>query len=279
MTYTQAHNIIHGKAPDDPSIPAPPPLTAGYPVDASTIDALKEDLDILTRLARKLRTDREEVGGAVDLSSGDQGNELKFTLDENNNPIKVTPKKQVEIHHTIAELMILANTWVAKTIHDKMPDRALLRVHRSAEEKRFEDLKEVLKAGKISFDGSSNMALAESLKRAETATKSGSLMSLFQSLATRYVYLGFRWMVYRQIPYFFAAEEPCLRHSTLAQVKLVVRVVYLISGWVCKSIHTLLRQFVATLMWLSTSNCSIRVKIGVRVNLLWHFVRDNCPKE
>lgn len=185
MTYDQADNILHGKNPDDPTIPQPPPLTAGYAVDPSNVAPLKQDLGLLTRLARKLRNDREELGGAVDLSSGDQGNELKFILDENNNPTKVVPKQQKEIHQTIAELMILANTWVAKTIFERMPDRALLRVHRPAESNRFEDLEEVLKAGRISFDGSSNMALAESLKRAEVTTKSKSVMALFQSLATR----------------------------------------------------------------------------------------------
>ena len=185
MTYDQAHNILHDQAPDDPSKPPPPPLTAGSPVDSANVGPLKKDLTLLTLLARKLRQDREEYGGAVDLSSGDQGSELKFTLDSNNNPIKVTPKKQEEIHHTIAELMILANTWVAKTIHDRMPDRALLRIHRSAEESRFEDLKEVFVAGKIDFNASSNMALADSLKKAEKAAMSSSLMALFQSLATR----------------------------------------------------------------------------------------------
>ena len=79
--------------------------------------------------------------------------------------------------------MILANEWVAKTIYQKFPNTALLRSHRSVDEDRFADLKEALQAGKISFDGSSNMALAKSLKNAES--KSKSLMSLFQSLATR----------------------------------------------------------------------------------------------
>lgn len=186
MTYEQAHNILHDKPPDDKTKPKPPPLTAGAPVDPSKVNELKNDLSLLTRLARKLRKDREETGGAVDLSSGDQGTELKFTLDKDNNPLRVTPKKQIEIHHTIAELMILANTWVAKNIHEKFPDSALLRIHQSVEDSRFEDLKDVLNAGKITFDGKSNMALANSLKEAEKATKSNSVMiSLFQSLATR----------------------------------------------------------------------------------------------
>jgi exoribonuclease R len=81
---------------------------------------------------------------------------------------------------------ILANTWVAKTIFDRFPDSALLRIHRSVDESRFEDLKEVLNAGKISFDGSSNMKLADSLKKAELSSNSNSVVnSLFQSLATR----------------------------------------------------------------------------------------------
>jgi DIS3-like exonuclease 1 len=106
MTYEQAHNILHDMPPDDPSKPCPPPLTAGYPVKRSNIGLLKQDLTILTNLARRLRKDREEIGGAVDLSSGDHGSELKFSLDEHGNPVRIMPKKQLEIHHTIAELMV-----------------------------------------------------------------------------------------------------------------------------------------------------------------------------
>jgi exoribonuclease R len=106
MTYEQAHNILHDLPPDDPSKDPPPPLTAGYPVNRNNIGSLKKDLTTLTNLARKLRKDREDIGGAVDLSSGDQGNELKFSLDKSGNPVKIIPKKQLEIHHTIAELMV-----------------------------------------------------------------------------------------------------------------------------------------------------------------------------
>ena len=67
---------------------------------------MREDLSILTKLARRLRKDREDIGGAVDLSSGDHGNELKFSLDENHNPVSVTPKKQLEIHQTVAGMLL-----------------------------------------------------------------------------------------------------------------------------------------------------------------------------
>ena len=80
----------------------------------------------------------------------------------------------------------MANTWVAKTIYERFPASALLRIHQNVDESRFEDLKEILNAGKISFDGSSNMKLADSLKKAEKSSKSNSAVnSLFQSLATR----------------------------------------------------------------------------------------------
>jgi exoribonuclease R len=189
MTYEQAHNILHDKQPDDPLKPPPPPLTAGAPVDPSQIQSLKAGLVILQRLARKLRKDREEIGGAVDLSSGDFGTELKFVLDENGNPIKVTPKKEMEIHHTIAEMMILANQYVATKIYNSFPDSSLLRIHQAVVEDRFEELESALKATGISFDGSSNMALADSLKKAKQEGKGNKLVnSLLQSLATRYIF-------------------------------------------------------------------------------------------
>lgn len=189
MTYQQAHNILHDHAPDDPENQLPPPLTAGYPVDPKNVSNLKGDLEILTRLARKLRKDREEIGGAVDLSSGDLGTELKFVLDENGNPTKVAPKKELEIHHTIAEMMIFANQSVATKIFEHFPDSSLLRIHSSVEHERFEDLENVLRAGGIAFDGSSNMALANSLKQAKQRGQDSQVVnSLWQSLATRYVW-------------------------------------------------------------------------------------------
>ena len=76
MTYDQADNILSNRPPDAPDILPPGPLTAGAPVNEALVDRLQEDLEILTSLARKLKKDREELGGAVDLSSGDLGSEL-----------------------------------------------------------------------------------------------------------------------------------------------------------------------------------------------------------
>jgi len=186
MLYEQAHKILHDMPPDDISKPPPPPLTAGAPVRAHIIPELKSDLSILTTLARKLRKKREDIGGAVDLSSGDRGSELKFVFDERGNPMKVSPKSEMEIHHTIAELMIFANEYVARRIHQAFPDIALLRNHRYVQEDRFEELEATLKTAGVHFDGRSNKALADTLKAAKLGGKYGAIVdSLLQSLATR----------------------------------------------------------------------------------------------
>lgn len=120
------------------------------------------------------------------MSSGDLGTELKFTLDKNGDPTQVQPKKELEIHHTIAEMMILANQSVAEKIYSTFPESALLRIHQTVAEDRFDELESALKAGGIAFDGSSNMALAESLEKAKRDDKGNKVVnSLWQSLATR----------------------------------------------------------------------------------------------
>jgi len=186
MTYDQADAILQGISPDDPTAPLPPALTAGAPVDLSLIPDLKKDLTILTKLARKLRKKREYIGGAVDLSSGDRGSELKFVLDSNGNPLQVAAKTEKEIHHTIAEMMIFANSCVASRIHESFPETALLRIHRHVDEGRFEELESTLKVAGIDFDGRTNKGLANTLKAAKLGGKYGAIVdSLLQSLATR----------------------------------------------------------------------------------------------
>jgi VacB/RNase II family 3'-5' exoribonuclease len=186
MTYEQAHNILQNKPPDDLQQPPPPALTAGYRVKQNQIACLKKDLTMLTELTRKLRKRREDIGGAVNLSNEDLGNELKFVLDDKGNPVKVSNKKELEIHHTIAELMILANQSVAEKIFTCFPTSSLLRIHRSVDANKFEDLEIAMKASGIAFDGRCNKFLAESLRKAKESERERTIVNaLMQSLATR----------------------------------------------------------------------------------------------
>jgi hypothetical protein len=184
MTYEQAHNILQDISPEEGYKRICPPLTAGAPVEKNLIAKLKRDLSILTKLGRKLKLRREIEGGAVELSSGDRGSELKFILDEHGKPLKVTPKKEKEIHNTIAELMIMANSFVAETIYSYFPDHSLLRIHGEAKGDNFEDLENLLKISGQSFDGSTNKSLAKSLSIAKSE-KNKLNDALFQSLAIR----------------------------------------------------------------------------------------------
>lgn len=183
MTYDQADNILSDKQPDDPNKPQPPPLTAGSKVKPKLIKQLKNDLTLLTTLARKKKKEREDIGGAVDLSSGDIGNELKFTLDSGI-PIKVAVKVPKEIHDTIAELMILGNTSVAQKIYNYFPNSALLRIHRNVQDNKLEELHEVLKATGLELYGSDNKSLAKTLNEAQKNIKSNVVKSLVKSITT-----------------------------------------------------------------------------------------------
>jgi hypothetical protein len=78
---------------------------------------------------------------------------------------------------------IMANGYVASKIFDSFPESALLRIHRSVEQSRFDSLKNVLDVGGVTLDGSSNRALATTLKEVEKAD--AVVKSLIKSLATR----------------------------------------------------------------------------------------------
>lgn len=54
---------------------------------------------------------------------------LFFFFNFSGTPLAVAAKEESEIHHTIAELMILANSAVAKKIQRTFPSAALVRVH------------------------------------------------------------------------------------------------------------------------------------------------------
>ena len=126
MTYDQADFILRGgdggvDLPEDHILKKYRPenrsgLIAGKAVDKSVIKDIRKALTILTNIQRKLKKERE-TAGAVDLQSTMGGGELKFSLDPiTGAPVKVAGKKELEIHNTIAELMILANQYVGAEI-------------------------------------------------------------------------------------------------------------------------------------------------------------------
>ncbi|KAG5189400.1 hypothetical protein JKP88DRAFT_192931, partial [Tribonema minus] len=180
MTYDQAHTLItKGRISDQPPVP---PGQAGAPVPPDLHPPLSGDLKLLTLFARWLRQQRSE-SGALDLTKAE--GELKFKLHPVTGlPVAVTAKAELEINHTIAELMILANRTVAETVLRAFPSAALLRTHAPVQASRLGLLQEVAAAAGISVEVGSGGALQASLERSQAARGAG-VGALLKSLATR----------------------------------------------------------------------------------------------
>ena len=108
MTYQQAHNLIHD-LPPGPVTPPRSPVEAGQVIQMSLWGSLEKDLKNLTVVSRVLLQLRQQ-GKSLDLNQGG-GSELKFKLDAEGLPVQATTKEDVEVHSTIAELMIAANRY------------------------------------------------------------------------------------------------------------------------------------------------------------------------
>jgi len=110
MTYEQGHNLIFNKNPN--IYPNVPPGQAGGFIPGSLHQVLRKDLRLLTVFSRFLKK-RRQVNGSFDLHSSA---ELKYQTDLEGNPIAIKQKEDLEIHDTIAELMIITNSKVAELI-------------------------------------------------------------------------------------------------------------------------------------------------------------------
>ena len=129
-SYSNSHSNDHSEtATGSTSISPDRTLEAGYDVaDKALYPKLRDDLRLLTVFSRYLGRRRTKMG-ALDL----QGvhTQLKFAISDRSRPEEglVEPPDHLEIHDTIAELMVYANESVAKTIHTFSPDEAFLRIH------------------------------------------------------------------------------------------------------------------------------------------------------
>ena len=177
LTYEQADAILSDEDPN--TIATAAKLCAGGFVAKDMISHLKQQLIMLTDFARFRKRFRAETG-AVEL----QSSELKFTFDNEGNPVQFKEKKELEIHNTVAELMIMANGIVAEKIHNHFPYAALLRIHSPVMSDNFGELEDLFSLSGLHLDGSTNKDLASSLKRSKMS-EHDIVQSLFSSIATR----------------------------------------------------------------------------------------------
>lgn len=138
-------------------------MISAYFVFLALWPLLSEDLKILTVFTRFLKQRR--IGfGAIDIDqNATAGSELHFSVDSDGNPVEVSSKDSLEIHDTIAELMIIANESIAKLIYMINPKEALLRIHSLPSAKKLLDIYEVAEQMRLfttdNADGDSNVSL------------------------------------------------------------------------------------------------------------------------
>ena len=161
MTYSQAHNLFQGNAPDlKPS--TVPPGQAGQNIERHLWDGLRSDLKVLTVFGRFLKSRREQ-NGALDLTQ--TGGELKFKLNAEGEPLDVNCKEEMEVHSTIAELMIIANSTVARIIDKYRPHETLMRIHAPPVQSKQEEIMKLVKqTGLGIFDNNASEELRDQLR-------------------------------------------------------------------------------------------------------------------
>ncbi|KAK1930635.1 DIS3-like exonuclease 1 [Phytophthora citrophthora] len=197
MTYEQAHRLLQGvnaDADDSPrggtaKLQAPKEEhvegVAGGRIPLELQQLIREDLRILTDVGRRLGRTRGSQGG-LDLSKQE---EVRFSLNVSElgkEDVEITVKESLEIHGTIAELMIFANSTVARRLVERFPTHALLRRHPPPSGDRFTQLVQLAKARDVVIDATNNFTLQQSLTAAERSGRMDSkTMSLLKSLAVR----------------------------------------------------------------------------------------------
>ncbi|KAL3662621.1 hypothetical protein V7S43_012473 [Phytophthora oleae] len=197
MTYEQAHRLlqgVHADADDSPRRSTAKSQTpkeehvegvAGGRIPLKLQQQIREDLRILTDVGRRLGRTRGSQGG-LDLSKQE---EVRFSLNVSElgqEDVEITVKESLEIHGTIAELMIFANSTVARRLVERFPTHALLRRHPPPSGDRFTQLVQLAKARDVVIDATNNFTLQQSLTAAERSGRMDSkTMSLLKSLAVR----------------------------------------------------------------------------------------------
>lgn len=203
MTYEQAHRMLQGLNADggkplydkndrrvrslssDAASSELPPGVAGGRIPLPLQKQLRDDLVLLTDISRTLARSRGDQGG-LDLSKHE---EMRFSLNVSElgeEGVEIIVKESLEIHSTIAELMIVANSYVARRIVDAFPANALLRRHPPPSGDRFAQLVKLAQAKDIVINPTNNYTLQQSLVAAERSGRVDSkTMALLKSLAVR----------------------------------------------------------------------------------------------
>ena len=157
-----------------------------YQTAQKTIDdkkgELAKELLLLDKLSKILREKRQK-NGSINFES----TEVKFILDDDNNPINVYFKESLSTNHLIEEFMLLANKTVAKHISSssKNAKTFVYRIHDTPDSDRISTLNNIIKKLGYSINNESSDKLSHSLNELLENVKGKGEQQMIETLTIR----------------------------------------------------------------------------------------------
>ena len=176
FAYEEAQHLIEN--PKSVVIPSEISLTGKeYKADTAVAEAILE-LDRLAKILRKKRMHH----GAISLDKI----EVKFKLDENNNPEGVYFKESKDANKLIEEFMLLANRSVAQFIGKQRPVKTFVyRVHDEPDDEKIAALENIIKRFGYKLDTRDRNSTAQSLNQLLKDVNGRSEQNMIDTLAIR----------------------------------------------------------------------------------------------
>lgn len=173
FAYEEAQHIIETKGDN---IPTEISITGNaYKVDAPIVEATLK-MDELAKILRRKRM----AAGAISFDKV----EVKFKLDENDEPVGVYFKEAKDSNHLIEEFMLLANRKVAEFI-GKQKKTFVYRVHDEPNEDKLINMQTVISKFGYTLDLKSKQGISKSLNSLLENVQGKKEQNLIDTLAIR----------------------------------------------------------------------------------------------
>eukprot|EP00474_Spongospora_subterranea_P000765 CRZ01223.1 hypothetical protein [Spongospora subterranea] len=167
LSYAEAQAISDGKA-----------LIGKHAVAVE----MRPNLHHLLRLGRLLKAERIR-NGALEIQSFESSFRVETVNDGTN--VEMAHHEELEFHDIVAELMIAANSAVAKKLSEVYPSGSLMRRHRPPELHRYRELEQMVCAAGGSLDTSSNKSVAESLRNLSLSSTDNWIARIVNSMSAK----------------------------------------------------------------------------------------------
>ena len=178
FAYEEAQHIIENPDDSNYEIPSQTSLTGKtYQVDPAIASAILE-IDRLAKILRKKRMHH----GAISFDKV----EVKFKLDENNEPEGVYFKESKDANKLIEEFMLLANRSVAEFIGKQNPPKTFVyRVHDEPDDEKIAALENIIKRFGYKMNTRDRKSTAASLNKLLKDVEGKKEQNLVDTLAIR----------------------------------------------------------------------------------------------